>query len=42
MFAKGLIHDFGQKCYNFHFLFLLEKSLEKMFGNVLNKKNKPF
>ena len=29
MFAKGLIHDFGQKCSNFSFFVFVGKKLRK-------------
>ena len=37
-FPKGLAHDFGQKFSFFHFFFLNKISPEKMFHDILDKK----
>ena len=39
-FRKGLTHDFSQKIEVFHFLFWGKNDLEKMFGDLLHKKNR--
>ena len=38
IFAKGIVHDFGHKLNFFHFLCLSKIDREKVFADVLDKK----
>ena len=38
IFAKGIVHDFGQKVEVFHLLCLSKIDREKLFADVLDEK----